>query len=46
MNPLRTNLFKNELKIEGGKINLNDDHGIGGPLDFNTINKYLISSNI
>ena len=45
VNPLRTNLFKNELKIEGGKINFNDDHGIGGPLDFDTINKYLISSN-
>ena len=46
VNPLRTNLFKNELKIEGGKINFTDDHGIGGPLDFDTINKYLISSNI
>jgi len=46
VNPLRTNLLKNELKIEGGKINFNDEHGIGGPLDFDTINKYLISSNI
>ena len=46
VNPLRTNLFKNELKIEGGKINFNDDHGIGGPLNFDTINKYLISSNV
>ena len=46
VNPLRTNLFKNELKIEGGKINFTDDHGIGGPLDYDTINKYLISSNI
>ena len=46
VNPLRTNLLKNELKIEGGKINFNDEHGIGGPLDFDTINKYLISSNV
>ena len=46
VNPLRTNLLKNELKIEGGKIHFNDEHGIGGPLDFDTINKYLISSNI
>ena len=46
VNPLRTNLFKNELKIEDGKINFNDDHGIGGPLNFDTINKYLISSNV
>jgi L-alanine-DL-glutamate epimerase-like enolase superfamily enzyme len=46
VNPLRTNLFKNELKIEGGKINFNDDYGIGGPLNFDTINKYLISSNV
>jgi len=46
VNPLRTNLFKNELKIEDGKINFSDDHGIGGPLNFDTINKYLISSNV
>ena len=44
MNPLRTNLFENELKIVDGKINLSDHYGIGGPLNFDTINKYLISS--
>ncbi len=44
VNPLRTSLFRNEIKIEGGKINFNDEPGIGGPLDFDTIDKYLISS--
>ena len=44
VNPLRTNLFKNKLKIEGGKINLSKNHGIGESLDLDTINKYLISS--
>ena len=44
VNPLRTNLFKNKLKIEGGKINLSKNYGIGESLDLDTINKYLISS--
>jgi len=46
INPLRTNLFQNKLMIKGGKINLNDDHGIGVSLDFDTINKYLVSSHV
>ena len=44
-NPLRTNLFDEGLNIENGKIKLNDAHGIGGKLNFDTIHKYLISSN-
>jgi len=46
INPLRTNLFQNKLMIKGGKINLNDDHGIGVSLVFDTINKYLVSSHV
>ena len=46
INPLRTSLFHNELNIENGKISFNDDYGIGGPLNFDTINKYLVSSNV
>jgi len=46
VNPLRTNLFENELKIEDGKLYLGDHYGIGGPLNFDTINKYLISSSV
>jgi D-galactarolactone cycloisomerase len=46
INPLRTSLFHNELNIENGKISFNDDYGIGGPLNFDTVNKYLVSSNI
>ena len=34
------------INFDNGKINFNDDHGIGGPLNFDTINKYLISSNV
>ena len=46
INPLRTSLFHNELNIENGKISFNDDYGIGGPLNFDTVNKYLVSSHI
>ena len=45
INPLRTSIFKNELNIENGKIHLSDNHGIGSQLDFDTINKYLVSTN-
>ena len=45
INPLRTSIFKNELNIENGKIHLTDNHGIGGQLDFDTINEYLVSAN-
>ena len=46
INPLRTSLFHNELHIENGKISFNDDYGIGGPLNFDTVTKYLVSSNV
>jgi hypothetical protein len=46
INPLRTSLFHNELNIKNGKISFNDDYGIGGPLNFDTVNKYLVSSHI
>ena len=45
INPLRTSVLKNELNIENGKIHINDDYGIGGPLNFDTVNKYLVLSN-
>jgi len=44
LNPLRTNIFEEELKIENGKIELSEKSGIGMKLNFNTINKYLVSS--
>ena len=39
-------IFHNELHIENGKISFNDDYGIGGPLNFDTVTKYLVSSNV
>jgi len=46
MNPLRTSLFENELEIVDGKVYLESCDGIGGPLNYDTIDKYLVSSNI
>ena len=46
MNPLRTSLFENELEIVDGKLHLEGCDGIGGPLNYDTIDKYLVSSNI
>ena len=45
LNPLRTSLFENELDILDGKVFLEDSYGIGGPLNYDTIDKYLVSSN-
>jgi len=44
LNPLRTNIFENDLEIIDGKVHLGKDFGIGGPLNFDTIDKYLIAS--
>ena len=46
LNPLRTSLFENELEIVNGKVHLEDSYGIGGQLNYDTIDKYLVSSNI
>ena len=46
LNPLRTSLFENELEIINGKVHLEDSYGIGGQLNYDTIDKYLVSSNI
>ena len=46
LNPLRTSLFENELEIVNGKVHLEDSYGIGGKLNYDTIDKYLVSSNI
>ena len=46
MNPLRTSLFENELEIVDGKVYLEGFDGIGGPLNYDIIDKYLVSSNI
>ena len=46
MNPLRTSLFENELEIVDGKLYLEGYDGIGGPLNYDIIDKYLVSSNI
>jgi L-alanine-DL-glutamate epimerase-like enolase superfamily enzyme len=45
LNPLRTSLFENELDILDGKVFLEDSFGIGGSLNYDTIDKYLVSSN-
>ena len=44
LNPLRTNIFENDLEIIDGKVHLGKDFGIGGPFNFDTIDKYLIAS--
>ena len=41
VNPLRDLIFKEPLKIIGGKIKLNSKPGIGFTLNKNTIHKYL-----
>ena len=46
LNPLRTSLFENELEIVNGKVHLENSYGIGGQLNYDTIDKYLVSSNI